>query len=136
VSAARAHRRQTGVKGVHMSGLRADLEDLRWRLDEGAVQRAYVAIVSYMSCLRARLGSAHKEWSVAGLSRALRHDLLPPGHALAQGSRPEARRGLRLLGDGLDLDDQDSLSKSLEHAAMTLLGDLERFLDAHDPAVV
>lgn len=48
-----------------MGDLSSDLEELRRRLDEGAIQQAYTAIVAYMSGLRSRLGSAHEEWSVA-----------------------------------------------------------------------
>ncbi len=50
-----------------MEMLRSDLEELRRRLGEGAVQRAYVAIVAYMSGLRTELASSHADWSVAGL---------------------------------------------------------------------
>jgi hypothetical protein len=40
---------------------------LRQRLSEGAVQRAYLAILTYMSGLRTRLASAHETWTVGGL---------------------------------------------------------------------
>lgn len=50
-----------------MGDLRADLEELRRRLGEGAIQQAYVAIVSYMAALRTRFDSAHEQWSTAGL---------------------------------------------------------------------
>lgn len=50
-----------------MGELSSDLEELRRQLGEGAIQRAYVAIVTYMSALRTRLDSAHDEWSTTGL---------------------------------------------------------------------
>lgn len=50
-----------------MGELRRDMEELRRRLGEGAIQQAYTAIVAYMSGLRGRLQTAHDEWSVAGL---------------------------------------------------------------------
>lgn len=49
-----------------MSGLHSDLEELRRSLGEGAVQRAYRAVIAYMSGLRTQL-AAHEDWSVAGL---------------------------------------------------------------------
>jgi hypothetical protein len=56
----------TGEK-ARVGELRGDLEELRRRLDEGAVQRAYLAVVTYMSGLRGELASLHDEWTVAGL---------------------------------------------------------------------
>ena len=50
-----------------MGELRGDLEQLRRRLGEGSIQRAYVAIVSYMSGLRTELAASHDEWATAGL---------------------------------------------------------------------
>jgi hypothetical protein len=47
--------------------LRQDLEELHLLLEEGALRRAYVAIVSYMSGLRNVLATAHKDWSITGL---------------------------------------------------------------------
>ncbi len=52
---------------MQVGELRADLEELRRQVGAGAIQRAYVAIVTYMSALRTRLDSAHEEWSTTGL---------------------------------------------------------------------
>lgn len=49
------------------TGLVADLEELRRQLGKGAIQRAYVAIVTHMSGLRARFSAAHDDWAVSGL---------------------------------------------------------------------
>lgn len=48
-------------------GLRSDLKELQRRLGEGAVQRAYVSIVTYLSGVRGRFAAAHEDWSIAGL---------------------------------------------------------------------
>jgi hypothetical protein len=58
---------RVGREKARVRELRSDLEELRRRLDEGVVQRAYVAVVAYMSGLRGELASSHEEWTVAGL---------------------------------------------------------------------
>ena len=170
---------------VLVGELHGDLEELRRRLGEGAIQKAYVAIVAYMSSLRSRLAAAHEEWSVSGLYQGYfdmtYFPLVTPSLKvrdlklavvfdytsfhyqvwLAARNRAVQRRYWELLrdagwppatlvepapgvdaivavdvADGLDLDDQDTLSALLEHAVVTLLGDLERFFDRHDPAAV
>ncbi len=50
-----------------MNELRGDLEELHRLLGEGAVQRAYAAIIDYLSGLRTSLASEHEEWSVGGV---------------------------------------------------------------------
>ncbi|MDZ4179917.1 MAG: hypothetical protein U1E29_11920 [Coriobacteriia bacterium] len=168
-----------------MGELRGDLEELRRRLDEGAIQQAYTAIIAYMSGLRGRFDTAHEEWTVAGLYQgyfdmtyfplvvpslktrdlklAIVFDYPSFGFQvwLAARNRVVQRRYWELLrdngwppvtlvepavgvdaivvvdvADGLALVDQDALSASIESAAATLLGDLERFFDRYDPAAV
>jgi hypothetical protein len=50
-----------------MDELRGDLEELRCQLERGSVRRAYVAIVTYLSGLRAHFATTQKEWGVSGL---------------------------------------------------------------------
>jgi len=167
-----------------VSGLRGDLEELRRSLGEGAVPRAYLAIITYMSGLRTQL-AGHEDWSVTGLyqgyfdmtyfpvvtpalkARGLKLAVVFDYQAfgfqvwLAARNRTVQRRYWELLRDngwpfatlvepaaGVDaivavhvadafaLDDPDPLTASLEGAVLTLLGDVERFLDSLDPAAV
>ncbi len=171
-------------QGVQVSGLRGDLEELRRSLGEGAVPRAYLAIVTYMSGLRTQLAT-HEDWSVTGLYQgyfdmtyfpvvtpalkkrylklAVVFDYQAFGFQvwLAARNRTVQRRYWELLrdngwpaatlvepapgvdaivavqvADALALDDPEPLTASLEAAVVTLLADVEPFLDALGPAAV
>jgi len=50
-----------------MHSIDADAREFRKRLADGSVQRAYRAIMSFMSRLRAHLAGAHAELAVTGL---------------------------------------------------------------------
>ena len=50
-----------------MGELHSDLEELREQLGKGSIQRAYVAIVGYMSRLRAHYASTQGERAVSSL---------------------------------------------------------------------
>jgi len=165
--------------------LGGDLEELRRRLGEGAIQQAYNAIVGYMSGLRSTLEAAHEDWSVGGLYQGYFDMTYFPVNVpslkardlklavvfdypsfrfqvwLAARNRAVQRHYWELLRDtgwshatlvepavgvdaivaidvaeGLALVDQEALTASIVDAAATLLGDLERFFDRHDPAAV
>ncbi|HNR67632.1 MAG TPA: hypothetical protein PKN24_06270 [bacterium] len=49
-----------------MPELHGDLVELRNQLDKGRIQKAYTAIISYMSGLRTHFDT-HKDWVVSGL---------------------------------------------------------------------
>jgi hypothetical protein len=55
------------MKSESMRTLNTDIQELRRRLDEGAIQRAYRRIVSYMSRLRSVFAARDGERSVSGL---------------------------------------------------------------------
>jgi hypothetical protein len=50
-----------------MGSLSGDLDELRRQLNEGSIQRAYVAILTYMQGLRAHFAEAHGDRSVSGM---------------------------------------------------------------------
>jgi hypothetical protein len=54
-------------EGRRVGELRSDLDELREQLDKGSIQRAYAAIVGYMSRLRAHYASTQGERAVSGL---------------------------------------------------------------------
>lgn len=50
-----------------MSGLSSDLDELRKQLEAGSIQRAYEAILGYMSRLRSDFAAAGRGFGVSGL---------------------------------------------------------------------
>ncbi|MDO8963711.1 MAG: hypothetical protein Q7W30_04375 [Coriobacteriia bacterium] len=165
-----------------MSGLSSDLRELREQLAKGSIQRAYPAIVGYMSRLRAHFAGTQGERAVSGLyqgyfdmtyfalfpptlkSRDLKLAIVFDYEAfgfevwLAARNRKVQRQYWGLFRDGgwseyllvepapgidaivehdvasgFELDDPEALTASIELAVETFLGDLERFLEAHDP---
>jgi len=162
--------------------LTGDLGELREQLGKGSVQRAYAAIVGYMSRLRAHFASGQDEGAVSGLYQGYfdmtYFALFPPSLKsrdlklaivfdyetfafevwLAARNRKVQRQYWELFRDtgwskyrvvqpatgidaivehdvasGFELDDPEALTTKMDAALATFLGDLERFLEAHDP---
>jgi hypothetical protein len=168
--------------GAQVAALSSDLRELREQLAKGSIQRAYPAIVGYMSRLRAHFAGTQGERAVSGLyqgyfdmtyfalfpsalkSRDLKLAIVFDYEAfgfevwLAARNRKVQRQYWGLFRDsgwseyrlvepapgidaivehdvasGFELDDPEALTSCIEVAVETFLGDLERFLEAHDP---
>jgi hypothetical protein len=62
-----ADTRQQAMERGEMDTLDKDIQELRRRLGEGAIQRAYKGIISYMSHLRTVFVAQQGERAVSGL---------------------------------------------------------------------
>ena len=160
-----------------MHAIRKDLEQLHGQLENGAIQRAYRALLSFMMGLRTRLKNKHPDFSVSALYQGYMDmtyfAISPPSLKrrdlkiaivfnyeafrfeawLAGRNRGVNRQYRELLKDrksppyrfvapakgvdsivecdlarGFDLDDPDTLTKTIETGAAAFIEDIEGFL--------
>jgi hypothetical protein len=117
-----------------MQTLGSDLEGLRKQLEDGSVQRAYVAILGYMSRLRAWFASGRPDQMVSDLYQGVfdmtYFALTPP--ALT------ARELITVddIANGLELEHPERLTAEIESAVSAFGVEVERFLADCDPRSV